>query len=80
MDIIGFIGTFLITFCGLPELFRTIKEKKCHVGWMFILMWFFGEALVLIYILPKNDLPLTLNYSFNTVLGGLLVFFKIKYK
>mgnify|MGYP007100173350 CR=1 FL=1 len=80
MDIIGFIGSFLLTFCGIPELIRTIKHNKCYVGWTFLLMWFIGEVLMLIYVIPKNDLPLLLNYLFNSVLLSILVFYKIKFK
>ena len=78
METIGFMGSVLLAICGVPELVRTIKDNKCHLGWNFLLLWFGGELFMLIYILPMNDLPLLLNYIFNTLLLLVMLFYKIK--
>jgi len=78
MEAIGFIGSILLAVCGIPEVVRTIKDNKCHLGWNFLLLWFGGELFMLSYIIPMKDLPLLVNYIFNTALVGIMLFYKIK--
>jgi uncharacterized protein with PQ loop repeat len=78
METIGFIGSILLAVCGIPEVVRTIKDNKCHLGWNFLLLWFGGELFMLTYIIPMKDLPLLLNYVFNTALVAIMLFYKIK--
>ena len=74
---IGLIGSLFLTFCGVPELFRTLKDRKCHVGWGFLLMWFFGEVLCFFYGFQLNEIPLIINYTFNLVIVGIMVYYKV---
>lgn len=76
--LIGFIGSLLLAVCGVPEVIRTIKHNRCHLGWNFLILWFGGEMCMLIYIIPFGDLPLFVNYIFNFVLVGIMLFYKIK--
>lgn len=78
LDAIGFIGSTLLAVCGIPEVVRTIRGNKCHLGWNFLLLWFGGELFMLAYIIPMKDLPLLLNYVFNTALVSIMLFYKIK--
>jgi len=78
MEAIGFIGSILLAVCGIPEVVRTIKDNKCHLGWNFLLLWFGGELFMLTYVIPMKDIPLLLNYVFNTLLVGVMVFYKLK--
>ena len=78
METIGYIGGLLLAICGLPETIRTIKDKRCHLGWPFLFMWFFGELLMSIYTLELWDGPLLFNYGFNILLVGIMVFYKVK--
>jgi len=78
METIGYIGGILLAICGLPETIRTIKDGRCHLGWPFLFMWFFGEILMGIYTLKLWDGPLLFNYGFNILLVGIMVFYKIK--
>jgi len=74
---IGYIGGILLAFCSLPEVARTIMDGKCYIGWGMLVTWGLGELLVFIYILPKKDKPLLLNYGINLVLIGILLYYKI---
>ena len=78
METIGYIGGLLLAICGLPETIRTIKDKRCHLGWPFLFMWFFGELLMGIYTLELWDGPLLFNYGFNILLVGIMVLYKVK--
>ncbi len=72
LEAIGFIGSTLLAVCGIPEVVRTIKDNKCHLGWNFLLLWFGGELFMLAYIIPMKDIPLLLNYVFNKNLNGII--------
>ena len=78
MNTIGLIGSLLLTFCGVPEFFRTVKDKRCHLGWGFLLMWFFGEIFCVYYSFGLGEIPLIINYTFNLFLAGVMITFKIK--
>jgi uncharacterized protein with PQ loop repeat len=76
MNTAGLIGNLLLTFCGVPELFRTLKDKKCYLGWGFLLMWFFGEVFCLFYGFGLMEIPLIINYVFNFSLVFVMVYYK----
>lgn len=78
MNTIGLIGSLLLTFCAVPELFKTLKNQKCDLGWGFLLMWFFGEIFCLYYAFDLTEVPLIINYSFNLILVGIMISFKKK--
>ena len=79
LDLIGWIGSFLLAWCGLPQAIQSFKQKHSDgLSWSFLFMWFFGEVFVLIYILPKNDLPLLFNYSINICCLVVILYFKIR--
>ncbi len=78
MNIVGLFGSLLLTFCGVPELIRTLKNRRCDMGWGFILMWFFGEIFCLFYGMDLSEVPLMINYTFNLVVVGVMLFYKMK--
>lgn len=79
IEAIGYLGGLFLAICGFPELIRTIKDKKCHLGWAFLLLWFFGEVLMLVYILFKPwDYPLILNYTLNLIMVAVMVYYKVQ--
>ena len=80
METIGYLGGLLLAICGIPEVIRTIKDGRCHLGWPFLLLWFWGEILMEIYSIELWDYPLMFNYSANIVLVGIMLYYKIKTK
>jgi len=78
MNNVGLIGSLLLTFCAVPELIRTLKEKKCHLSWGFLLMWQFGEIFCFFYGFQLNEIPLIINYTFNLFVVTFLTYYKIK--
>ena len=66
MEIIGWTGSILFAICGIPQALDSFKRGNSEgLTWAFLLMWFFGEVLTLIYVIPKLDWPLLFNYSCN---------------
>ena len=78
MNSIGMIGSLLLTFCALPELIRTIKDGRCHLSWGFLSMWFTGEIFCISYGLDLSEIPMIINYGFNLVVAGIMVYFKTR--
>jgi len=78
MENIGWIGSILLAFCGLPQAIESYKTKSSEgLTWGFIGMWFIGEICTFVYILPKMDLPLLLNYTANIIFLSIIIFYKL---
>ena len=79
MDLMGWIGSLLLAGCGLPEAILAIKNKRTGLSWPFLIMWGLGEIFVLIPVLFKVKTPwLIINYTFNTILIGVIVYVKFR--
>lgn len=77
-EYLGWIGSFLFASCGFPAALQSYKEGHSKgMGWSFLLMWFGGEVCTILYILPKQDIPLLLNYAFNFAFLCVIIWFKI---
>jgi uncharacterized protein with PQ loop repeat len=77
MQWVGLIGSGLLSIAGIPEVLRTIRDKRCHLGLPFLIIWAGGEVLTLIYVIPMGDIPLLLNYVFNFFVVGIMLGYKI---
>ena len=78
MEYIGWIGSILLAFCGLPQAIESYKTKNSNgLTWGFISMWLIGEICTFIYIIPKMDLPLLFNYSANILFLIIIIYYKI---
>ena len=79
MDYIGWVGSVLLAFCGLPQAIESIKTKSsAGLTWGFILMWFVGEIFTVIYIIPKWHWPLIFNYTANIIFLSIIIYYKIR--
>ena len=78
-EIVGWIGSMLFAFCGLPQDIHAFRNKNSDgMTWSFIMMWLWGEIFTLIYISSKQDVvPLLANYILNVVFLLVIVWFKI---
>jgi uncharacterized protein with PQ loop repeat len=81
METIGWLGSILLAFCGLPQAIESYKTKSsAGLTWGFISMWFIGEILTVIYIIPKWHWPLIFNYTANIIFLSVILYYKIKPK
>ena len=79
MEIIGWLGSVLFAFCGLPQAVESYKTKNSDgLTWGFLGMWFFGEVFTFVYVLPTLLWPLVFNYTANLVFLLIILFYKIK--
>ena len=80
MDIVGWVGSFLLTFCGVPLAWQSYKDgHSIGVNNTFLQMWLWGEILVLIYVIAQPILlyPLIANYAFNIVVIAVIYWYKV---
>ena len=81
METIGWIGSILLAFCGLPQAIESFKTKNSDgLTWSFLIMWGVGEIFTIIYILPKWHWPLIFNYTANIIFIGIILYYKVKPK
>jgi uncharacterized protein with PQ loop repeat len=81
MEYIGWIGSILLAFCGLPQAIESYKTKNSDgLTWGFLGMWGMGEIFTIIYILPKWHWPLIFNYTANIIFIAIILYYKIKPK
>ena len=81
METIGWIGSILLAFCGLPQAIESYKTKNSDgLTWGFLLMWGVGELFTIFYIIPKWHWPLIFNYTANIIFIGIILYYKIKPK
>jgi uncharacterized protein with PQ loop repeat len=81
METIGWIGSILLAFCGLPQAIESFKTKNSDgLTWSFLIMWGVGEIFTVIYIIPKWHWPLIFNYTANIIFISIILYYKIKPK
>ena len=79
METIGYIGSIFLTINAVPELFRTIKDRRCHIGWPMLLLWFLGEVFTTIYAISMDNKPLMINYIFNFFVVVVMLGYKVRW-
>ena len=76
-DTVGWIGGVLLAFCGIPQAYKSWKEKSSEgLSWSFLLMWGFGEVFLLMYAVPKMLLPVMFNLSINILTVLVIIYYK----
>jgi len=79
METIGWIGSILLAFCGLPQAIESFKTKNSDgLTWGFLIMWGVGELFTIVYIIPKWHWPLIFNYTANIIFISIILYYKIK--
>jgi uncharacterized protein with PQ loop repeat len=78
---LGYIGSIMLAICGLPQALESIKTKSSEgLTWGFLGLWFWGEVFTFIYVFPKLDFPLLINYSANIIFLAIILYYKINPK
>jgi len=79
VECIGWAASILFAFCGAPQAWKSYKEGHSRgVAHMLLWMWLTGEILMQVYVFCKHgwDLPLLVQYWFNTVFVLLVIRYK----
>lgn len=77
LELIGWIGGILLAICGIPQAYKSLKQgHSTGISASFLWLWFWGEVLVLIYVVPQLLYPLIFNYLFNIMIIGIILWYK----
>lgn len=82
IELIGHLGALLLSFSSAPQLYTTFKTKNTSgLSLNMLLLWGFGCALMGAYVYETSkQIPLLINYGFNTTLVFTNVFLYFKYR
>lgn len=79
-ELIGYLGSALLALCAAPEAYLALTRGEVGMGWFFILTWYFGEILALVYTLIKSKevrlIPLLFNYGLNIIFISIIIYVK----
>lgn len=85
-QIFGIIGAICFSLCCLPQVWRTWRTKSMEgFSWGLLGFWMGGEVAFIIYMICDDiinktlHLPLHVNYWFNGVMVGYLIWAKWRY-
>jgi len=77
MNYLGYLGSLLLAFSGLPQAIKSYREGKTgDISHGLLWMWLSGEVLMFLYALPSLDVPLLLNFGLNTVLVSIITWYR----
>ena len=80
-QIVGLFAGICTSSSLLPQLFKTVKEKKADdiSKWMlFVLLT--GVATWVVYGILRDDMPIIITNSFSLLLNIIMIVLRIKYK
>lgn len=78
LSLVGWIGSILLAFCGLPQAIHSWKMgSSSGITWGLISMWGLGEVFTMVYVFPKMDWPLLFNYMANIVFISVIMWYKV---
>lgn len=78
INIIGSIASFLWGISLIPELIRTIRNKKCFLGYGLLITTIFAAIGSIMYTYSIVAIPLLINYIVNFLTLITLLIYKIK--
>ena len=79
-EICGYIGTTSISCLYLPEIYKTIKEKKVNIGWGMLGLQHISSISYFIYSYHLESVPLLITNSFTMASAIVLTYYKLKEK
>lgn len=75
--IMGWLSATCLGLCALPQVYKSIRNGNSgSISWIFLWLWFVGEVAGLAYVLPKMDWPLVANYAANSVMVGVILWYR----
>jgi uncharacterized protein with PQ loop repeat len=82
VEVIGWTGSICLLICGLPQLILTLRSRDVtSLSLSMLLFWYVGLILSGAYVLlTTQQLPLLLNYGFNTGVVTVLLIAYCKFK
>lgn len=81
IQILGLAAGICTSFSVIPQLVKTIQEKKASdVSWIMFIVLIAGNSLWIYYGCSKSDIPIISTNIFSLLLNTAMLFCKWKYK
>ena len=81
IKIIGLVAGLCTATSLLPQVFKTIKEKKAEQVSLFMLIVLLtGQILWIVYGFAKSDIPIIATNGFSLLVDILMIVLRIKFK
>jgi MtN3 and saliva related transmembrane protein len=81
IQILGLAAGICTSFSVIPQLVKTIQEKKASdVSWIMFIVLIVGNSLWIYYGCSKSDIPIISTNIFSLLLNTAMLFCKWKYK
>lgn len=78
--VIGIGAGILTSFSMLPQLIKTIREKKAEdLSIVMILVLMCGIGAWIVYGFLRKDMPIIFTNCFSLLLNAVLLFFRFRY-
>ena len=78
LEIIGWIGSISFAVCGIPQAWKSYKQGHSRgMDSSFLLLWFLGEACMIVYTVQFNSVQLLFNYILNFTCLLFIIKFKV---
>jgi MtN3 and saliva related transmembrane protein len=79
--LIGFIAGMLTAISMLPQVIKTIREKKAEdVSLVMLIVLLSGVSLWIYYGVQKNDLPIIISNSISLAINLTMIFLRFRYR
>lgn len=76
-QIIGWVGSFLLAICGIPQAWQSYKQGHSDgISSGLLWLWGVGEILTLLYVFHLQNAALILNYACNLASISVILYFK----
>jgi len=73
---IGWIASVCFMLSGLPAAYEALITGTCLIPLGTLILWTLGEICAIIYILPRRDKPLLVNYAINLIFLSIMWMYK----
>jgi MtN3 and saliva related transmembrane protein len=80
-EIFGWLAALCFSISGLPQAIKSYRDKHSDgISWAFLILWLLGEIFATLYVLPRMDVPLLVNYFVNGIFIAIIIYYKTKGK
>ena len=79
-QVIGIFAGICTSSSMLPQLIKTIKEKKAdEISKLMLIALMTGVATWIVYGIMRKDLPIIITNAFSLLLNTIMIILRIKY-
>ena len=77
MQWVGYVGLTALTVCWIPQSIDTIKQGRCPVNLMFLILSSLGSFILALYALSLGDPVFTILNTLTTLSAALNICYKV---